>query len=117
VCLIPTSAHGTNPASAAMAGMKIVPVAVASDGNVDMEDLRKKLAEHKSHLSCIMITYPSTHGIYEEGIKEICDLVHEHGGQVYMDGANMNAQVFFLFHAFYFFNLLSPLIFFLLDTD
>eukprot|EP01127_Copromyxa_protea_P004295 TRINITY_DN14173_c0_g1_i1.p1 TRINITY_DN14173_c0_g1~~TRINITY_DN14173_c0_g1_i1.p1 ORF type:complete len:992 (-),score=278.02 TRINITY_DN14173_c0_g1_i1:33-2642(-) len=93
VCLIPTSAHGTNPASAAMVGLKIVSIAVDSEGNVDMDDLRKKAVQYKDTLSSIMITYPSTHGIYEESIKEVCDIIHENGGQVYMDGANMNAQV------------------------
>ena len=93
VCLIPTSAHGTNPASAAVAGLRVVAVACDENGNVDLTDLQKKAAEHAEHLSCIMITYPSTHGVFEERIKEICTIVHQHGGQVYMDGANMNAQV------------------------
>ena len=93
VVLIPASAHGTNPASAAMAGMRVVVVATASNGNVDVADLRRKAAEHRDHLSSLMITYPSTHGVFEDDIKEICAIVHEHGGQVYMDGANMNAQV------------------------
>ncbi|HEY4328498.1 MAG TPA: aminomethyl-transferring glycine dehydrogenase, partial [Phycisphaerae bacterium] len=93
VCLIPTSAHGTNPASAVVAGLKVVPVACDAMGNVDLEDLRKKAAEHAANLACIMVTYPSTHGVFEESIREICAVVHEHGGQVYMDGANMNAQV------------------------
>jgi glycine dehydrogenase len=93
VCLIPTSAHGTNPASAAMAGMKIVAVACDTNGNIDVADLRAKAESHKSNLSCLMVTYPSTHGVFEESIKEICDIVHAHRGQVYMDGANMNAQV------------------------
>ncbi len=93
VVLIPASAHGTNPASAAMAAMRVVVVATASNGNVDIDDLRRKAAEHRERLSCLMITYPSTHGVFEDGIREICDIVHEHGGQVYMDGANMNAQV------------------------
>jgi len=93
VVLIPASAHGTNPASAAMAGMRVVVVASAANGNVDLADLRKKAAEHRDQLSCLMITYPSTHGVFEDEIKEICAIVHEHGGQVYMDGANMNAQV------------------------
>jgi len=93
VVLIPASAHGTNPASAAMAGMRVVVVASAANGNVDVADLRKKAAEHRDQLSCLMITYPSTHGVFEDDIKEICAIVHEHGGQVYMDGANMNAQV------------------------
>jgi glycine dehydrogenase len=93
VVLIPASAHGTNPASAAMAGMRVVVVATAPNGNVDVEDLRKKATEHRERLSCLMITYPSTHGVFEDAIKEICAIVHEHGGQVYVDGANMNAQV------------------------
>ena len=93
VVLIPASAHGTNPASAAMAGMRVVVVATAPDGNVDVADLRKKTTEHHDRLACLMITYPSTHGVFEDAIRTICDVVHEHGGQVYMDGANMNAQV------------------------
>ena len=93
VVLIPASAHGTNPASAAMAGMRVVVVATAPNGNVDVADLRTKAAGHRDRLSCLMITYPSTHGVFEDEIKEICAIVHEHGGQVYVDGANMNAQV------------------------
>lgn len=93
VCLIPRSAHGTNPASAQMVDMKVVVVACDDNGNVDIDDLRTKAEELADQLSCLMITYPSTHGVYEEGIKEICDIVHQHGGQVYMDGANLNAQV------------------------
>ena len=93
VVLIPASAHGTNPASAAMAGMRVVVVATASNGNVDVADLRAKAAQHRDRLACLMITYPSTHGVFEDEIRTICDIVHEHGGQVYMDGANMNAQV------------------------
>ncbi|MDT8265120.1 aminotransferase class V-fold PLP-dependent enzyme, partial [Roseomonas sp. DSM 102946] len=93
VCLIPSSAHGTNPASAAMAGMRVVVVRCDNDGNVDLDDLRAKAEEHAAHLAALMITYPSTHGVFEEGIREICALIHRHGGQVYMDGANMNAQV------------------------
>jgi glycine dehydrogenase len=93
VALIPTSAHGTNPASAAMAGMKIVLVKCDESGNIDVADLRAKAAEHKNVLSCLMVTYPSTHGVYEESIIEICEIIHENGGRVYMDGANMNAQV------------------------
>ena len=93
VVLIPASAHGTNPASAAMAGMRVVVVATAPNGNVDLADLRKKATEHHDRLACLMITYPSTHGVFEDEIRTICDVVHEHGGQVYMDGANMNAQV------------------------
>jgi glycine dehydrogenase len=92
VVLIPASAHGTNPASAAMAGMRVVVVATAANGNVDLPDLRKKAAEHTDRLACLMITYPSTHGVFEDDIIDICRIVHEHGGQVYMDGANMNAQ-------------------------
>ncbi|HVG09845.1 MAG TPA: aminomethyl-transferring glycine dehydrogenase [Thermoanaerobaculia bacterium] len=93
VCLIPVSAHGTNPASAVMAGMKVVAVACDSNGNVDISDLRAKAEQHRERLGAIMVTYPSTHGVFEEGIREICEVVHEHGGQVYLDGANMNAQV------------------------
>ncbi|MDI9350223.1 MAG: aminomethyl-transferring glycine dehydrogenase [Candidatus Symbiobacter sp.] len=93
VCLIPASAHGTNPASAQMVGMEVVVVACDAQGNVDMGDLRAKLAQHGPRLAAIMITYPSTHGVFEEQIRTICDLVHHHGGQVYLDGANMNAQV------------------------
>ncbi len=93
ICLIPSSAHGTNPASAAMMNMKIVIVECDEKGNVDVEDLRAKAQEHSADLSTLMITYPSTHGVYEEEIVEICDIIHQHGGQVYMDGANMNAQV------------------------
>ncbi|WP_353518922.1 aminomethyl-transferring glycine dehydrogenase [Thalassotalea sp. SU-HH00458] len=93
ICLIPSSAHGTNPASAQMVGMKVVVVDCDKEGNVDMNDLRAKASEMADNLSCIMITYPSTHGVYETTIAEICNIVHEHGGQVYLDGANMNAQV------------------------
>ena len=93
VCLIPTSAHGTNPASAVMAGLKVVAVACDKEGNIDVADLRAKAEAHKKDLACLMVTYPSTHGVFEETIKEICDIIHAHGGQVYMDGANMNAQV------------------------
>jgi glycine dehydrogenase len=93
VCLIPVSAHGTNPASAVMAGMKVVVVACDENGNVDLPDLRAKAEAHRDKLAALMVTYPSTHGVFEEGIKEICRIVHEHGGQVYLDGANMNAQV------------------------
>ncbi len=93
VCLIPSSAHGTNPASAAMCGMKVVVVATDEKGNVDLADLARKAKEHADELSALMVTYPSTHGVFEEDIKKICAVVHEHGGQVYMDGANMNAQV------------------------
>jgi glycine dehydrogenase len=93
VVLIPSSAHGTNPASAAMAGMRVVVVATDRHGNIDVEDLKKKAAAHAGDLSCLMVTYPSTHGVFEDAIREICRTVHEHGGQIYMDGANMNAQV------------------------
>lgn len=93
ICLIPQSAHGTNPASAQLAGMQVVVTACDKQGNVDLEDLKTKAAEVAENLSCIMITYPSTHGVYEESIREICNIVHQHGGQVYLDGANMNAQV------------------------
>ncbi len=93
VCLIPSSAHGTNPASAAMAGLSVVVVACDAQGNIDLADLEKKAKEHAPKLSCLMVTYPSTHGVFEEGIQEVCKIVHAHGGQVYMDGANLNAQV------------------------
>jgi glycine dehydrogenase len=93
ICLIPTSAHGTNPASAVMAGMKVVPVACDSNGNIDVDDLRAKAEQHQATLSALMVTYPSTHGVFEEGIQEICAIAHANGGQVYMDGANLNAQV------------------------
>lgn len=92
-CLIPTSAHGTNPASAVMTGMKVVPVKCDDEGNIDVADLKAKAEKHAETLSCLMVTYPSTHGVYESTIKEICDTIHANGGQVYMDGANMNAQV------------------------
>ena len=93
VCLIPMSAHGTNPASAVLAGFEVVPVATAADGTIDLDDLRAKAAKHAARLGAIMVTYPSTHGVFEEGIRELCAVVHEHGGQVYLDGANLNAQV------------------------
>ena len=93
ICLIPASAHGTNPASATMAGYRVVVVSCDRDGNVDTADLNAKIAQHKDRLAALMITYPSTHGVYEPGIRDICRAVHEAGGQVYMDGANMNAQV------------------------
>jgi len=93
VCLIPQSAHGTNPASAVMAGMQVVPIACDNDGNIDVEDLRAKATKHADKLAALMVTYPSTHGVFEAAIVEICAIVHEHGGQVYMDGANLNAQV------------------------
>jgi glycine dehydrogenase len=93
ICLIPMSAHGTNPASAVMAGMRVVPVKCDDNGNVDMTDLVEKAGEHAENLSALMITYPSTHGVFEEQVREMCDIIHSFGGQVYMDGANMNAQV------------------------
>jgi glycine dehydrogenase len=93
VCLIPASAHGTNPASAAMAGMDVVVVKTDPNGNIDMVDLREKAVKHKDNLAALMVTYPSTHGVFEEGILEIVSIIHENGAQVYMDGANMNAQV------------------------
>jgi glycine dehydrogenase len=93
VVLIPASAHGTNPASGTMAGMRVVVTACDSHGNVDLDDLRAKARQHRHELSALMVTYPSTHGVFEEEIREICRIVHESGGQVYMDGANMNAQV------------------------
>ncbi len=93
ICLIPASAHGTNPASAQMAGMQVVIVECDESGNVDLEDLKAKAAEAGDRLSCLMATYPSTHGVYEEGISQVCEVIHSHGGQVYMDGANLNAQV------------------------
>ncbi len=93
VALIPSSAHGTNPASAAMAGMKVVVVPCDERGNIDVEALKVKAEEYKNDLSCFMVTYPSTHGVFESSITEMCDIIHQHGGQVYMDGANMNAQV------------------------
>ncbi|MFQ5652640.1 MAG: aminomethyl-transferring glycine dehydrogenase [bacterium] len=95
VVLIPSSAHGTNPASAVMTGMKVVIVKCDEQGNIDVEDLRSKAVEHKEHLSALMVTYPSTHGVFESRIREICSLIHDNGGQVYMDGANLNAQVGF----------------------
>lgn len=93
ICLIPESAHGTNPASAVMCGMKVIPVACDAVGNIDLDDLQTKAAKHGDQLAALMVTYPSTHGVFEEEIQEICAIVHDHGGQVYMDGANMNAQV------------------------
>ena len=92
VCLIPSSAHGTNPASAQMAGMSVVVVACDKNGNIDLHDLRVKAEQAGEELSCIMVTYPSTHGVYEETIREVCQIVHQFGGQVYLDGANMNAR-------------------------
>lgn len=93
ICLIPESAHGTNPASAVMCGMKVVAVGCDADGNIDLDDLKAKAEKHSQQLAALMVTYPSTHGVFEEGIQEICAVVHGYGGQVYMDGANMNAQV------------------------
>ena len=93
VCLIPTSAHGTNPASAHMAGLDVVPVGCDTDGNVDLIDLRAKAEKSADRLAAIMITYPSTHGVFEGSIRSICEIVHANGGQVYLDGANLNAQV------------------------
>ncbi len=93
VVLIPISAHGTNPASAVMCGMKVVVVKSTAEGYIDVADLKAKAEQHKENLSCLMVTYPSTHGVFEDGIKEVCSIIHENGGQVYMDGANMNAQV------------------------
>ncbi|MGB3298716.1 MAG: aminomethyl-transferring glycine dehydrogenase [Phormidesmis sp.] len=93
ICLIPQSAHGTNPASAVMAGMKVVAVKCDDDGNIDVADLEAKAKKYADNLSALMVTYPSTHGVFEEGIKAVCEVIHRHGGQVYMDGANMNAQV------------------------
>ncbi|KAI3630330.1 hypothetical protein MIR68_011765 [Amoeboaphelidium protococcarum] len=93
ICLIPVSAHGTNPASAGMAGMDVVVVKCDANGSLDMVDLKEKLTKHKDNLAAMMITYPSTYGVFDEGVEEICDMVHQHGGQVYLDGANLNAQV------------------------
>lgn len=93
ICLIPSSAHGTNPASAVMAGMQVVVTKSTEEGNIDIDDLREKAELHKDNLSCLMVTYPSTHGVYESGIKQVTQIIHDNGGQVYMDGANMNAQV------------------------
>lgn len=94
ICLIPVSAHGTNPASAQMAGMRVEPIKVkALDGTIDLAHLKEKVEEFSEVLSCLMLTYPSTNGIFEEGVAEVCELIHKHGGQVYLDGANMNAQV------------------------
>ena len=93
VCFIPVSAHGTNPASASLAGMKVVPVASDSFGNIDLSDLQDKLEMYSGRVSAAMVTYPSTHGVFEEGITQFCDLVHQAGGLVYLDGANLNALV------------------------
>ena len=95
VCLVPTSAHGTNPASAMMSGFKVVPVGTDEQGNIDVEDLKEKVSAHKNHIAALMITYPSTHGVYERAIKDVCNVIHNDGGLVYMDGANMNALVGF----------------------
>ena len=93
ICLIPSSAHGTNPASANMVGMQVVVTACDARGNVDLDDLKAKAEKHSANLACVMVTYPSTHGVFEEGIDELCEVIHSHGGQVYIDGANMNALV------------------------
>lgn len=93
VALIPSSAHGTNPASAVMAGMEVVVVATDNHGNISSEDLAEKAEKYSDRLAALMITYPSTHGVFEHRVKEFCEIIHRHGGQVYMDGANMNAQV------------------------
>jgi glycine dehydrogenase len=93
ICLIPQSAHGTNPASAHLAGMKVVVVKCDDDGNIDVDDLRAKATQHKDDLAALMVTYPSTHGVFEESIRDVCQVVHDAGGQVYLDGANLNAQV------------------------
>ena len=93
VCLIPVSAHGTNPASAVIAGLRVVAVACDDQGNIDLDDLKSKAVAHKDTLAALMVTYPSTHGVFEETIRQVCEIVHEYGGQVYMDGANMNAMV------------------------
>jgi len=93
ICLIPVSAHGTNPASAVIAGFKVIPVSCDQQGNIDMADLKSKASEHRDQLAALMVTYPSTHGVFEESIREVCQTVHDHGGQVYLDGANMNAMV------------------------
>src|SRR5688572_17137890 len=93
MCLIPSSAHGTNPASAVMAGMDVMVVACDAQGNIDLQDLQAKAAKHEENLAALMVTYPSTHGVFEDTIKDICKIVHRHGGQVYLDGANMNAMV------------------------
>ena len=93
ICLIPESAHGTNPASAVMAGMQVIVIKCDESGNIDVGDLKQKAEENKESLSALMITYPSTHGVFEETISDICDIIHEFGGQVYLDGANLNAMV------------------------
>ena len=91
ICLIPTSAHGTNPATAIMCGLKVVPIPCDSSGNIDVEAVRAKCEQYKGQISCAMITYPSTHGVFEARVKEVHDLIHADGGQIYLDGANMNA--------------------------
>lgn len=96
ICLIPTSAHGTNPASAQMAGMIVKPVKVNKDGAVDMKDLESQVSKYGDDLAAIMVTYPSTNGVFDEDIRIICDMVHQYGGQVFLDGANLNAQVLFI---------------------
>ena len=93
VVLIPASAHGTNPASAVMAGMRVVVVASSQTGEIDLDDLVRTSAAHRDRLAALMVTYPSTHGVFEDSIRQVCTIVHEQGGQVYLDGANMNAQV------------------------
>src|SRR3989440_9552148 len=93
VCLIPESAHGTNPASAVIAGFNVVPIKTDAQGSIDLADLKSRAQQHREKLACLMITYPSTRGVFEESVKEICQIIHDNGGQVYMDGANMNAQV------------------------
>ena len=108
VCLIPSSAHGTNPASAQMVGMDVVVVKCDDNGDIDIDDLTAKAREHGEKLAAIMVTYPSTHGVFEEGIREVCDIVHEHGGQVYMDGANLNAQIGLTSPGFHWLRCQSP---------
>src|SRR5690606_36464171 len=92
-CLIPASAHGTNPASAMMVGLKVVVTQCDEQGNVDLADLQAQCENHAAHLACVMITYPSTHGVFETQVKRLCEIVHHHGGRVYLDGANLNAMV------------------------
>jgi len=93
ICIIPTSAHGTNPATAVICGFKVVPVGSDEFGNIDVKQLEELAQKHSSKLACLMVTYPSTYGVFEPGIRKICETVHAHGGQIYMDGANMNAQL------------------------
>ena len=93
ICLIPSSAHGTNPASAIMAGMEVVVTPCDEKGNIDVAALKEKALQYKDNLAALMVTYPSTHGVFEESIQEVTDIIHQNGGQVYLDGANMNAQV------------------------